>query len=168
MTIERRFTERQAKTFIKDAHREAYDKLLLATASFTPSHWPRAPTFTVTDSVFRHCGQYSPMENACQYSLAYCVHLGEEYRETIDHEVAHAFVWFMHACGGHDERFFDMMRLAGYPEPDRYHSHPVLEIERLSEVLKAERLSAGGVINDISFGVRRKSLAERLKERSAL
>jgi hypothetical protein len=182
--LTRRFTERQAREFVEATHRSAHAQLLAAFEAGCAPHrpsWHRDPTLPsleITDSVYQHCGLYQPELNRCSYSLAYCVMAGDEYIETIVHEVAHAFVHFAwgDCCTVHGAEFMRVMRLAGRDTSSpqarddvQFHRYPVLAAERLAEELVAERLSRGGVRNDMKLGtLRRQSLAERQARRSAM
>lgn len=162
------FTEREARRFIAERHRELYDRLLLATSQYPVAEWPRVPELVIVDDAYLACGQYSQSLNRCKYSLPYCCHLGEEYWRTIAHELAHAFAGFISGdVGGrpvHGSLFQHVSGLAGIdvstPEAVRentYHTYDVRAVEQAADELRRLRGSVG---NDIK-AYRRESLKDK-------
>lgn len=168
-TANRKLTEQAARQFINEQHAKYFDILqsFVRRMNVKP---PNMPTYTIVDCVFRHCGQYDPRKHDLQYSIPYCVYLGEEYSETIAHEMAHAFQRSMKTgdCNTpHGTTFLWLLAECGVDVSDKrkaiYHDYPVRIVDRLAEELKQER---GGSDHITLRPVRRKSLKDLMEERN--
>lgn len=165
--IPRRMTEQQARQFIKEQHNYYYGRLDEFLRKLELKR-PELPTYQSVDCVFRHCGQYNPRKHEVQYSIPYCVYLGEEYAETIAHEMSHAFQRSVKRDDpAHGTTFLWLLAECGIDVSDKrkaiYHTYPVLTIDRLAEQLKEER---GGSDHITMQPVRRKTLKELVAERN--
>lgn len=160
-----------AYKYIKEQHQLYYDRL----KDFCRIAGIRAPGFpfyTVVDCVFRHCGQYDPRKHTLQYSLPYCVYVGEEYHEVVAHEMAHAFqraTRFGDCNNSHGSTFVWMLSEARQQQLNPNmpnviaHDYPVAVVDRLAEELKAER---GGSDHITMQPVRFKTLKQLIEERN--
>lgn len=140
-----RFTVEQAEAFIRTEHERYYLTLRDFCKRMSVPCRLELPRVEIVDSVYVHCGQYSPNENLCSYSIPFCVYAGERYAETVAHEVCHAFQPIVKpACSAHGKTFLWLLRdICKFPQADAFHYWPVAEVERL-----AQQLKTGRVIND--------------------
>lgn len=164
-----------ALKYIKEQHQLYYDRLqafCLKLALGQKHKVPPMPEYTVVDCVFERCGQYDTRKHTLQYSLPYCVYVGEEYHEVVAHEMAHAFqrsTRFGDFNTAHGSTFLWMLCEARLqkltPEMPNVitHDYPVRIVDRLAEELKAER---GGSDHITLNPVRRKSLRDLMEERN--
>jgi hypothetical protein len=85
----------------------------------------------------KHSGVYRPGEHSCTYTLGYAMIYGiESFKETIAHEVVHAYQNLFSGVGaGHGGDFYGMMRHAAL--------HPVYAHKHRYDVKQGERLAKG-------------------------
>lgn len=136
-----RFSVEQAEKFIRQEHSRYYERLQEFCKTFGVPCRLELPRIEIVDSVYTHCGQYSPIQNLCIYSNPFCIYAGEDYAETVAHEVCHAFQLVIKpACSAHGKTFLWLLRdVCGFPNAGAYHSYPVAEVERLAQALKGGR-----------------------------
>lgn len=155
-----KFSVDYAKQFIEHWHNEAYSRVMKAAAPYA-LHLPELPAMAVVDTVFRACGQYSPSQHKCTYSLPYCMYEGTQYYSTIVHEMCHAFQYQINsAAASHGAEFKLLIGLAipgCNPDNEIYHTNPIVEVIKIADELKAAN---GGVTDTMSFLTVRRSLSE--------
>lgn len=147
MTIHR-FTEFEAREFIAAQHIRYYDILRNQTVTMGFRVRP-IPAIHIVDATFVACGQYNPVENRCTYSLPYAVYCGDEYRETVAHEVCHAFQRVVNRNDyAHGPTFFWLLRdVCKFRKAIATHSYPLVEVDRIAQELREMR---GGISNNLS------------------
>ena len=83
------------------------------------------PTATYIAKPIRRAGQADYIANACQYNLVYAV--GNEYEQTIAHEVAHLVVYQIHPYrpyyAAHGDMFKFVLEMILDRAPKKYHSY---------------------------------------------
>lgn len=156
-----KFTEGQAREYIARQHCIYWDLLARFCREFTAYKPPAPPSFSIVDTVFRHCGMYSPQRNHCEYSLAYCVYEGENYNDTVAHELCHAMHHRIYKCKpAHGSDFLFLLRdVCKFPNATATHSLPFNVVDQIAAELIEMR---EGVSNDHSFAGR--SLQQRIAE----
>jgi len=156
-----KYTEAEARQYIAVQHAKYWDTLQRFCREYTAYKPPAIPSYRIVDSVFPHCGQYNPNTNTCQYSLAYCVYEGENYRETVAHELCHAMHHRIYKSKpAHGSDFLWLLRdICKFPDAQATHTLPINVVEQIGNELVEMR---GGLANDVSL--LDKPLSQRIAE----
>lgn len=156
-----KFSEADARRYIAVQHATYWDLLSRFCREYTHYAPPIVPSYQIVDSVFRHCGQFDPNANVCQYSIAYCVYEGEAYNETVAHELCHAMHCKVYKSKpAHGKDFLFLIRdICKFPKAQTTHNIPIGPVEQIANELIAAR---GGLRNDSAQRV--KSLRERVAD----
>lgn len=162
------FNEIQSREFIKRNHEEYYKLLATFCKRMGLVNIPDLPNIEIVDVVFRHCGQFNPTFNRCQYSLPYCAYEGDNYHQTIAHEMVHAFQRSVkpNDTAAHGHTFLWLLSECGIEDVKNqiYHSIPYHVVEKVAEELKRLR---GGYTEYVSMQSRqRKTLKDLIRERN--
>jgi len=115
---------------------------------FTREHAPkvktRRPDCSIVCRRSRASGRYRPFDG-CRYYLQYAMIEGDEYDETIAHEVAHHYQDYfkvlddgsLRHCEPHGELFFFLLRyVCGFPAARRFHTVTRKRANTICEMLR--------------------------------
>lgn len=95
------------------------------------------PTLELDGNVRAWAGEFHRRERVCKYAVLYAFKIGDEFDETIAHEVCHAYQRsFLKDCKSHGELFYYLLRVVcGFHDAKRTHSdwdRPLLTALKLS------------------------------------
>jgi len=125
---------------IKERHAYWWN-YLLENMKVPPTFCKTIPAIQLETKISRKAGQANSKE--CVYNLCYALQEGDNYDETICHEVCHTFTMRLYRNAGHGCLWHYVYNVVCNSERGRYHSYnqPVMtpEIETIKELLKLQK-----------------------------
>lgn len=176
MPTNHKFTESEARCYITEQHAHYYQHLryFAMAVGFKPNDLPSLPAVKIVDAVNRYCGQYHPATNTCEYSLPFCVYEGEQYNETIAHEVCHCIHPRLYGKSDpvHGKNFLWLLRdVCKFPKSNAKFDLTFAAAQKIllisQELIEMRAAAGSGGANDIVLAARGnlRSMIEQLNKR---